>query len=126
MINGKANSWGNFLEQLWKENSFHRRTMIVKRGDDSSSWNHAANAWNKARDNWINLLYATGMESALDQICFGKAMRLMAGDIAYWHETAGNSLDPNTQVSIAQWKSGRLLTGWTQVRALLSEQNKKG
>lgn len=86
------------LEQIWHANTFRRATMIVKRGDDSSTWNAAAAAWNKARDNWLNLIYALGLDAILDAVCFGKVLRLMAADVVAWHHAAGNTLDPNTQV----------------------------
>ncbi|WBA40248.1 hypothetical protein [Hymenobacter canadensis] len=91
-------SLATYLKQVWEVNSFARHTMVVKRGDDSSTWNAAAGAWNKARDNWINLLYALGMEFVLEAMCFGKALRLMAADVVAWHHSAGQGLDPNTQV----------------------------
>lgn len=87
-----------YLHEVWAQNSFERRTMVVKRGDDSSTWNAAAGSWNKARDNWINLLYALGMEFVLEEMCFGKALRLMAADVVAWHRSANHGLDPNTQV----------------------------
>lgn len=87
-----------YLNELWQRNTFQWQTMVVKRGDDSSSWNAAAGAWNKARDSWINLLYGLGMEFVLDELCFGKVLRLMAADVAAWHRYAGQGLDPNTQV----------------------------
>ena len=80
--------WTNTLEeiaqmlsQLWEENTINRETMIVQRGNDSSTWNHTAGAWNKARDNWMNLIYALGMEYVLEEVCFGKVMRLIAADV---------------------------------------------
>lgn len=88
----------NFLEELWNNNQINRQTMIVKRGNDSSTWNHVAGAWNKARDQWMQLIYAMGLESLLDDICFGKVLRLMAGDVAAWHFNTGGQLDPNTVV----------------------------
>lgn len=57
-----------------------------------------AGAWNKARDNWINLLYALGLEFVLEEVCPGKVLRLMAADVVAWHRSAGQTLDPNTQV----------------------------
>jgi len=87
-----------YLQKIWAVNTFRRDTMIVKRGDDSSTWNIAAGAWNKARDNWINLLYSLGMEEILDDKCPGKVLRLMAADVVYWHQQAGGMLDPNTIV----------------------------
>lgn len=86
------------LGELWATNAIARDTMIVKRGNDSSTWNHAAGAWNKARDNWMNLIHALGMEYILEDLCFGKVLRLMAADVAAWHRSAGGGLDPNTVV----------------------------
>jgi hypothetical protein len=87
-----------YLQKIWTANTFRRDTMIVKQGDDSSTWNIAAGGWNKARDNWINLLYSLGMEEILDAKCPGKVLRLMAADVVYWHQQAGGMLDPNTIV----------------------------
>jgi hypothetical protein len=87
-----------YLQKIWAANTFRRDTMIVKKGDDSSTWNIAAGAWNKARDNWINLLYSLGMEEILDAKCPGKVLRLMAADVVYWHQQAGGMLDLNTIV----------------------------
>lgn len=87
-----------FLKEIWDANTFRRNTMIVKQGDDSSTWNNTASAWNKARDNWMNLIYAMGADFVLDEMCFGKIMRLMAADVVAWHRMAGNTLDPNTVV----------------------------
>lgn len=87
-----------FLEILWKNNDIDRKTMIVKKGNDSSTWNHTAGAWNKARDSWMNLIYAMGMDDILDNICFGKVMRLMAADVVAWHHLSGGKLDPNTNI----------------------------
>ncbi|WP_312304387.1 hypothetical protein [Chryseobacterium sp.] len=87
-----------FLEALWKENDIYRKTMAVKKGNDSTTWNNTAGAWNKARDNWMNLIYALGMEFILDDVCFGKVMRLMAADVIAWHLSTGGKIDPNTEV----------------------------
>jgi len=87
-----------FLKEIWEYSNINRETMIVKRGDDSTTWNNTAGAWNKARDNWMNLIYSLGMEYILDEICFGKVLRLMAADVVAWHYSTGSKLDPNTQV----------------------------
>lgn len=87
-----------FLEKLWNENDIYRKTMAVKKGNDSTTWNNTAGAWNKARDNWMNLIYALGLDSILDEICFGKVMRLMAADVIAWHLSSGGKIDPNTEV----------------------------
>ncbi|MEJ5104551.1 hypothetical protein [Chryseobacterium sp. MYb328] len=88
----------DFLEELWNENDIYRKTMAVKKGNDSTTWNNTAGAWNKARDNWMNLIYALGLESILEDICFGKVMRLMAADVIAWHLSSGGKIDPNTEV----------------------------
>lgn len=87
-----------FLDMIWKGSEFNRKTMIVRKGNDSTTWNNTAGAWNKARDNWMNLIYALGMDYVLDELCFGKVMRLMAADVAYWHRASGSGLEPNTKV----------------------------
>ena len=86
------------LDETWQSNDFDKQTMIVKKGNDSSTWNNTAGAWNKARDNWINLIYCLGMEYLLDEICFGKVLRLMAADVVEWHIDSGKNLDANTIV----------------------------
>lgn len=86
------------LEEVWNNSEIDRRTMIVRPGNDSSTWNNTANAWNKARDNWIALLDALDMNAVLDTVCFGKVLRLMAADVAAWHRLSGGGLDPGTSV----------------------------
>lgn len=86
------------LRQVWERSRFDRTTMIVRRGDDSSTWNQTASAWNQARQHWFALLYALGMDELLDGACPGKVMRLMAADVAAWHRAVGGSLDPDTSV----------------------------
>ncbi|MDN3691603.1 hypothetical protein QWZ06_04725 [Chryseobacterium tructae] len=92
------NEISDYLEELWNENDIYRKTMAVKKGNDSTTWNNTAGAWNKARDNWMNLIYALGLECILDDICFGKVMRLMAADVIAWHLSSGGKIDPNTEV----------------------------
>jgi hypothetical protein len=86
------------LNEVWSNSDIDKQSMIVKRGNDSSTWNNSAGAWNKARDNWINLVYNLGMDYILDELCFGKVLRLMAADIVAWHKSVGGKLDPNTEV----------------------------
>ncbi|MGH1519296.1 hypothetical protein [Chryseobacterium sp. JK1] len=88
----------SFLEELWNGNDIYRKTMAVKKGNDSTTWNNTAGAWNKARDNWMNLIYALELDFILDDICFGKVMRLMAADVIAWHLSSGGKIDPNTDV----------------------------
>jgi hypothetical protein len=89
---------GGLLKDVWKRSNINRATMVVRQGNDSSTWNNTASAWNKARNSWIALLYATGTEEILQTICFGKVLRLMAADVVAWHYSAGGGLDPDTLV----------------------------
>lgn len=86
------------LREVWEKSRFDRSTMIVKRGDDSTTWNATAGAWNKAREAWIELLHALEMEEVLDRLCPGKVLRLMAADVAAWHRASGGGLEPDTAV----------------------------
>jgi hypothetical protein len=86
------------LQKVAKADKPDLRTLIVQRGNDSSTWNEAAGAFNKAREGWINTLYALGAESVLDSFAPGKALRLMAADVAWGHRTYGDGLEPDTAV----------------------------
>ena len=86
------------LDEVWTGSNINRETMVVKRGNDSTTWNNTAGAWNKARDNWMNLIYSLGLDYLLEEICFGKVLRLMAADVVAWHFSTGGKLDPNTEV----------------------------
>lgn len=80
-----------FMGKVWKANDFDRKTMIVRRGNDSSTWNSVAGAWNKARDAWVAVTYCMGLDE-IKNSCPGKAMRLIAGDVAWWHRSAGDDV----------------------------------
>jgi hypothetical protein len=86
------------LREVWQASDIRRDSMIVRQGNDSSTWNNTANAWNRAREAWIALLQSLGMEEELDALCLGKVLRLMAADVARWHQLSGGGLDPNTFV----------------------------
>lgn len=66
----------NILEKYWNNNLLIKETMIEKKGMDSIKWNSAADAWNNARDHWVNLIYSLGLDYVLDEILFGKVIRL--------------------------------------------------
>lgn len=91
------NEAGELLRASWSER-FDRVTMMVQRGDDSSTWNLAAGAWNAARVGWVNVLNVLGMADVLDYFYPGKAMRLMAADVVRWHSASGGNIEPNTLV----------------------------
>lgn len=85
------------LGKAWQP-AIDRRRMIVRKGIDSFTWNVTATAYNAARDGWINSLAAVGALDLLDLTCPPKAMRLMAADLAWWHDTTGGGVDPDTAV----------------------------
>jgi len=86
------------LEGAWRRTEIDLETMIVRRGNDSSTWNLFAAAWNRARDHWIALVEALGIDGLLDQMLPGKVMRLMAADVAAWHRSTGGEIHPDTKV----------------------------
>ncbi len=87
----------DILETVW-DPKIDRREMIVRRGQDSSTWNEVAQAYNAARSAWIGCLASLGALDLLGPACPGKVMRLMAADLAYWHRSTGGGVDPNTLV----------------------------
>ncbi len=79
-----------FMEQVWAANEINFQTMVVKKGDDSGTWNLAAGAWNQSRKAWLNLVSVMNMMALFDDFLPGKAMRLIAGDVAAWHAHVGD------------------------------------
>lgn len=116
------------LRDIWDKSRIDRDSMIVRRGNDSSTWNNTASAWNRAREAWIALLHSMGIDRELDVLCFGKVLRLMAADVAYWHRASGKDVDPDTYV----WRDlplpWEVLSGEAECPRLLVEQvcNKHG
>lgn len=74
----------DMLHDLNRVNDFDLKNCIVHKGNDSTAWNAVAGAWNKARDHWIALLFASKMEFLLEYYCPGKVLRLMASDVVCW------------------------------------------
>ncbi len=89
----------SFLKELWENNHFNEN-MVVQRGNDSTTWNVTAGAWNKLRDGWFSLMYDLGMLDAVEKMCPGKVLRLMAADVAAWHRQSGGDLHQDTSI----WK----------------------
>lgn len=88
------------LERLNNARPVDRTTMVVRKGMDSATWNLAAQAYNKARDGWINALDTSGNNPALDAHCPPKAMRLMAGDLFAWYRSTGRDpVAPDVKVA---------------------------
>jgi hypothetical protein len=94
------------LRERWRSGT-DRTAMIVRPGDDSTTWNNLAVAYNAARASWLACLSATNALELLDTACPGKMMRLMAADLAAWHRSTGGDVDPDTKVWAAlplPWK----------------------
>jgi hypothetical protein len=88
----------DLLKMTHEKSNFDLQTMTVARGDDSSTWNAIAGAWNAARTGWVSLLFALGLQEKFETMCVGKVMRLMAADVVRWHKASGGDLDPNTAI----------------------------
>ncbi|MFY1577388.1 hypothetical protein ACN26Z_21060 [Verrucosispora sp. WMMD703] len=86
------------LKRVWVASKFDRATMIVRRGNDSSTWNLLCGAYNAARAAWIATLDASGSLGLLEASCPGKAMMLIAADLAAWHRSTGGGLHPDVGV----------------------------
>jgi len=95
---GQLTRIADLLQATHARSSFDLASMIVKRGDDSSTWNTFAGAWNRARDHWIALVAALNMERTFEALLPGKVMRLMAADVAFWHRSTGGGVHPDTKV----------------------------
>ena len=93
------NEAAGFLKELWDGNEFNE-DMVVRKGNDSTTWNLAAGAWNKLREGWFSLMYALGLLDAVELMCPGKVLRLMAADVAFWHRSSGGGVHNDTLV----WK----------------------
>lgn len=88
----------DMLKEVARTTNLNRETMIVSRGNDSSTWNQVAQGWNRARESWFSILHALGMQGVLNEVCPGKVMRLMAADVAAWHRLSGGGIHPDTKV----------------------------
>lgn len=83
----------------------------LQRGNDSTTWNVTAGAWNKLRDGWFSLMFDLGIVDAVERMCPGKVMRLMAADVAWWHRASGGDLHPDTAVWMALPRPWEVLSG---------------
>jgi hypothetical protein len=100
------------LETAWPGEDVNRLRMVVRRGMDSSTWNTTAQAYNAARAAWINCTTLVGAQALTGPYLPGKVMRLMAADLAWWHQASGSGVDPDTQV----W--ARLPFPWDVIRGV--------
>jgi hypothetical protein len=72
--------------------------MIMRRGDDSSTWNSASRAFNQARTGWLNLTRGLGYDDVVEARCPGKVPALVASDVAAWHRLEGREQHVDVQV----------------------------
>lgn len=86
------------LSEIWQNSSIDLDSMIVRRGNDSSTWNLGAQAWNSARNGWLAFNSAVGAEGIFEKFLPGKVLRLMAADVAAWHRATGGNIHPDTLV----------------------------
>lgn len=108
----------DLLYKVHNENNFALETMVVRRGNDSTTWNALAGAWNKARDSWMKLVFDLGMAHMLESYCPGKVLRLMAADIVAF----SSGLHPDTYVWAALPKPWEVFEGTVECpRALVEE-----
>jgi hypothetical protein len=89
-------SAAELLREVWSVSNINRETMVVRRGNDSTTWNVTAGAWNKLRSGWFSLLFSLGLEDWIESMCPGKVLRLMAADVAAWHRASGGDLHSDT------------------------------
>lgn len=99
------------LEVVATRDDLDLEHMIVRAGNDSSTWNSLAGAWNRARDFWIALVYSLGQEDFFDAFLPGKVLRLMAADVAAWHWIKGATVHDDTSVWAALPKPWDVLSG---------------
>jgi len=99
------------LERVWQAGGMDLDAMVVRRGNDSTSWNLLAGAWNAARTGWMAALAETGQDGLLAGLCPGKVMRLMAADVVAWQASTGRGLHPDTAVWRALPKPWQVLRG---------------
>ncbi len=82
-----------------ERDGYDLHTLIVRRGNDSSTFNGAAGAFNRARNGWIATVHSLGMDHVLDHFAPPKALRLMAADLVRAHAQLGSGdLHPDTRV----------------------------
>jgi len=93
----QMSSAAKFLKELHKKGGIdYRKSCVVQRGQDSSTWNATAGAWNKAREMWLSITCDLGVE--IGPVCPGKVPRLMAADVAAWHRQSGGGPHPDELV----------------------------
>lgn len=99
------------LAEVFDAGGIDPRTMVVRRGNDSTTWNNTVRAWNTARAHWMALLRAMGAEDLLEAFCPGKAMALIAADVAAWHRAVGHADNPELEVFARLPRPWEVLSG---------------
>lgn len=87
------------LSGLWPQLPERMRAeMVMVRGVDSSRWNAYAGAYNTMRAAWVSSVLAAGLDRMLDAYLPGKAVRLMAADVAWMYRGNGQDLHEDTRM----------------------------
>lgn len=110
-----------FLELIYRTTSIND-DMIVQRGNDSTTWNITAGAWNKLRAGWFSLVYSLGLLELVEQMCPGKVLRLIAADVAYWHRSTGGKIHEDTAIWTELPRPWQVLLGTLQCSKTMVEQ----
>ncbi|MEV4479009.1 hypothetical protein [Micromonospora coxensis] len=72
--------------------------MVMRAGDDSSTWNAASRAFDQARTGWLNLTRGLGYDDLVEGCCPGKVPALVAADVAAWHALEGRDQHVDVRV----------------------------
>lgn len=111
------------LRELADKSDGMNRT-VVRKGDDSSTWNLVAGGWNRARDYWLALTESLGIDNS-DLFMPGKVLRLMAADVVWWHADTGGDLHGDTAVWAELPKPWDVMLGVACSRSLVEEVCRK-
>jgi hypothetical protein len=100
------------VRDAYRPRDIDRTRMVVHAGMDSSSWNVTVQAYNAARAGWLGCVSAGGFGRLAVPCLPPKAMRLMAADLAYWHETStGSAAHPDALVAADLPQPWEVVTG---------------
>ncbi len=76
----KLSNLAGELKVIWKETGINLTTMNIEKGNDYYTWNLVANAWNRTREHWIEMLYSMRVHGLLHSLCPGRALNLFSSN----------------------------------------------
>lgn len=92
------------LDGLASSQEIDTENLIVRSGNDSSTWNLAAGAFNKARDGWIGAIHASGLTGIFKSFLPPKCLRLMAADVVRMHQHYRTGEDDPLEKDTLVWR----------------------